>query len=221
MQSEIATLSAPIMFIGLLTGFFLCFYGYLIKSLLVSLRSVLSGSLVFVSVSLLLYDRVALVGALASEGPLEGLWSLLFPQHDYLAVLIHLMSFTFGGLLLFFLARRKGKLLEKVVALFTALSMTLMLFLLTLTLLPLQASLIISCILGVIILAFCLTRFESYMATESAIIGAMLVACLLSRFWYLGFVLFFILGAILSFMGILNQMHMLAKRKQKKEESNG
>lgn len=221
MQSEIATLSTPIMFIGLLAGFFLCFYGYLIKSLLVSLRSVLSGSLVFVSVSLVLYDRVALVGALASEAPLGGLWALVFPQHDYLAVLIHLMFFTFGGLLLFFLARRKGKLLEKVVALFTALSMTLMLFLLTLTLLPLQASLIISCILGVIILAFCLARFESYMATESAIIGSMLVSYLLSRFWYLGFTLFFILASLLSFVGILNQMNMLKKRKEKKEVPNG
>ncbi|MEA4858979.1 MAG: hypothetical protein VB127_00735 [Sphaerochaeta sp.] len=221
MQSEIATISAPLMLLGLLAGFFLCFYGYLIKTLLVSLRSVLSGSLVFVTLSLLLRTRAGLVAALASENALPSLWALVFPLYDYQAVLIHLFSFALGGLLLFFLARRKGKILEMVVAIFTALSMDLILFLLILTLLPLKASLIISSVLGVIILSFCLARFESYMATESAIIGSLLVAYLLSRFWYLGFTLFFILASLLSFVGILNQMHMLKKRTEKKEAPHG
>lgn len=221
MQGDGMTLSAPVMFIGLLLGFFLCFYGYVAKRLLVSIRSIFAGSLVFLAIALLLSQQQALLQSLASPTPLTELWNVIFNTQDYTGVLINLLSFSVGGLLLFYLSRTKSNSLQLVVASFTGVSMGLVIFLLILGFLPLQTSFVIFLILQVIILAYCLIRFTSYMALESAIAGSLIVAYLLSQFWYLGFWLFFALWAILAFLGILNQMHRLGHRKQSKEQANG
>lgn len=221
MQGDGMTLSAPVMLIGLLLGFFLCFYGYIAKRLLVSIRSVFAGSLVFLTLALLLFQQQSLMASLASPTPLTELWNVIFNTQDYTGVLINLLSFSIGGLLLFYLSRTESFSLQLVVALFTGLSMGLVIFLLILGFLPLQTSFIIFLILQVIILAYCLIRFTSYMALESAIAGSLIVAYLLSRFWYLKFWLFFALWAILAFLGIINQMHRLGRQNQSKEQENG
>lgn len=214
MQSEIPTIGAPVMLIGLLVGFFLCFYGYAIKSLLVRLRSVISGSLVFLLVSVLLYDRQQFMLALHETTPLSSLWAVLFNPSDFKGVLLYLVAFAAGGILLFLLARKRQRFVLIVVAVFAALSMSMIIFLLLLSFLPLSPSFIVTCVALVIILALSLTRFESYLALESAIAGSLLVAWLLARFWYLQFWLFFALWALLAFLGILNQLHMLTKKKE-------
>jgi len=75
--------------------------------------------------------------------------------------------------------------------------------------------------LQVIILAYSLIRFDSYMALESAVAGSLIVSYLLSQFWYLQFWLFFTMWAILAFLGILNQLHRLGRPKPDKEQENG
>ncbi|WP_319756157.1 hypothetical protein [uncultured Sphaerochaeta sp.] len=214
MQSEITTIGAPVMLIGLLVGFFLCFYGYKTKSLLVRLRSVVSGSIVFLFIALMSYGRESFMQVLQDPTPLRSLWNVLFNPSDYRGVLLYLVSFASGGLVLFLLARKKQKIVELVVALFTAVSMSLIIFFLLLSFLPLTPSFIVTAVALVVILSLSITRFESYMALESAIAGSLIVAWLLSRFWYLQFWLFFALWAILAFLGILNQMHMLSRKKE-------
>ncbi len=208
------------MLLGLLAGFFLCFYGYLAKNLLVSLRSVVSGAMVFLSVALILQDSQKTMQALKAEQPFSQLWAVLLNPNEYLNTLIYLVAFVLGGLLLFLCARKKNWLLDFAVALFTALSMGLIIFLLMLSFLPYSFALILSLVLLVMILAFSLVRFESYMALESALGGSLLIAYLLSRFWFLGFWLFFALWAILAFLGIIHQLHRVSKRKQKQDEPN-
>ena len=221
MQTDATTLGAPIMLLGLLSGFFLCFYGYLAKHLLVSLRSVVSGALVSLALALVFRGGVQTVEALEAEQPIAALWALLFNPNDYLNTLIYLISFSLGALLLFLCARKQNKVLKPVVALFTALSMGLIIFLLMLSFLPYTLSLVISLVLLVVILAFSLIRFDSYMALESAIAGSLLIAYLLSRFWFLGFWVFFALWAVLAFLGIINQLHMVSRRAQIQESQNG
>lgn len=209
------------MFIGLLTGFFLCFYGYVAKRLLVSIRSVFAGSLVFLALVLLVFHQQSLLVGLSSASPLSELWNIIFTTQNYMGVLVNLLSFCFGGLLLFYLSRRKSALPRLVVASFTGLSMGLVIFLLILGFLPLQTSFVMFLVLQVIILAYSLIRFDSYMALESAVAGSLIVSYLLSRFWYLQFWLFFTMWAILAFLGILNQLHRLGRPKPDKEQENG
>lgn len=209
------------MFIGLLTGFFLCFYGYVAKRLLVSIRSVFAGSLVFLALVLLVFHQQSLLAGLSSASPLSELWNIIFTTQDYMGVLVNLLSFCFGGLLLFYLSRRKSALPRLVVASFTGLSMGLVIFLLILGFLPLQTSFVMFLVLQVIILAYSLIRFDSYMALESAVAGSLIVSYLLSQFWYLQFWLFFTMWAILAFLGILNQLHRLGRPKPDKEQENG
>ncbi len=219
MQSEITTIGAPVMLIGLLVGFFLCFYGYVTKSLLVRLRSVISGSIVFLFIALMSYGRESFMQVLHEKNPLGALWKVLFNPSDYRGVLLYLTSFAAGGLVLFLLARKKQKVIQLIVALFAAFSMSLIIFFLLLSFLPLTPSFVVTAVALVVILALSITRFESYMALESAIAGSLIVAWLLSRFWYLQFWLFFALWAILAFLGILNQMHMLSKKKKETEHA--
>ncbi|NCC66458.1 MAG: hypothetical protein EOM15_17630, partial [Spirochaetia bacterium] len=128
MYTDTATLGAPVMLLGLIAGFFLCFYGYLAKNLLVSLRSVISGSLVSLAVALIVRDPQKTLQALNAEQPFLQLWALLLNPNEYLNTMIYLLSFTLGGLLLFLCARQKHLILTVVVALFTALSMGLIMF---------------------------------------------------------------------------------------------
>lgn len=221
MQSDGSTIGAAVMFIGLLTGFFLCFYGYVAKRLLVSIRSVFAGSLVFLALVLLVFHQQSLLAGLSSASPLSELWNIIFTTQNYMGVLVNLLSFCFGGLLLFYLSRRKAALPRLVVASFTGLSMGLVIFLLILGFLPLQTSFVMFLVLQVIILAYSLIRFDSYMALESAVAGSLIVSYLLSQFWYLQFWLFFTMWAILAFLGILNQLHRLGRPKPDKEQENG
>lgn len=221
MYTDAVTLGAPVMLLGLLAGFFLCFYGYLAKTLLVSLRSVISGALVFLASALLLRGGQDTLTALSENQPFSAIWALVLNPNEYLNTLIYLISFSLGGLLLFLCARKQQWFLTKIVALFTALSMDLIIFLLMLSFLPYTVALIISLVLLVVILAYSLIRFESYMALESAIAGSLLIAYLLSRFWFLGFWVFFALWAILAFLGIINQLHMVSRKEQKQEKGRG
>jgi len=221
MQSDGNTIGASVMFIGLLLGFFLCFYGYVAKRLLVSIRSVFAGSLVFLALALLVFQRPSLLTSLASRAVLFELWNVMFIELDYQGVLINLLSFCIGGLLLFYLSRRKSFAARLIVASFTGLSMGMAIFLLVRSFLPLQTSFIMFLVLQVIILAYSLIRFDSYIALESAVAGSLLVSYLLSSFWYLDFWLFFSMWAILAFLGILNQLHRLGRPKPEKEQQNG
>jgi len=214
MNGDISTIGAPVMLIGLLIGFFLCFYGYIIKQLYVSLRSVLSGAVVFLAASILILDWNKLRTPLTSPQPMNALYQMLYDPSNSLALIIYLLSVSLGALLLFALARSKNKLLEFFVSVCTALSMALFILSFTLSYLPLEAALIVSGAALVIILPFCISRFASYLAMETAILGSVTVSYLLCRFWYLGFLVFLGIWALLAFLGITNQLHRLKFRRQ-------
>lgn len=212
MSGDVSTIGAPVMLIGLLIGFFLCFYGYIIKQLYVSLRSVLSGATVFLAAAVLVLDWTQLGSTLSTSQPMHALYELLYDPTDSLTFIVYLLSISLGALMLFALARIKSRLAEFFVSICTALSMALFMLLLSLSYLPLQASLIVSGTSLVIILPFCISRFASYLAMETAILGSLLVSYMLCRFWYLGFLIFLFIWALLAFLGITNQLHRLKVR---------
>ncbi|WP_332446206.1 hypothetical protein [Sphaerochaeta sp.] len=212
MQGETTTLGAPILLLGLLLGFFLCFYGYRAKRLFIKIRSAVAGALVATAAALFFHARTQVLAALQTDHQLHELWLVISNPADYSGLLLYLLACSAGALALFFLARNAHPFLDTVVAFFTAVSMDLLIFLLIIPYLPLSVSIIISLTLLVVILAFSLIHFTSYLAIESALAGSLLVSYLLSRFWYLGFWIFFGLWALLAFLGILNQLHMLTHR---------
>lgn len=217
MNTDLPTLGAPVMIVGLLAGFFLCFYGNVAKKYLVPLRSVLSGALVSLALVFLIMEKKGLIVALQSKNAIPALWALLISGEHYLFSIIAMASIAIGGLLLFALSRKGGPVTAKIVAIFTALSMSLIIFLLLLEFLPLSLSLVFAAILMILIVIFCMRDFGSYMAFENAIGGALLVSYLLKRFWYLDLWIFLLWVAILSVAGIFSQLRSLKKNKAKSE----
>ncbi len=220
MHTDLPTLGAPVMMVGLLAGFFLCFYGNVAKKYLVPLRSVLSGAMVSLALVFLIMQREALIVALQSQNAIQTLLDMLISREQYLFSIIALSSIAVGGLLLFALSRKSGTFGGKIVSLFTALSMALFIFLLLLGFLSLSLSLVIAAVLLVFILIFCMRDFASYMAFENSIGGALLISYLLARFWYLDIWIFLVWVVILSVAGIFSQLHSLKKHAKKSEQSD-
>lgn len=215
MHTDLPTLGAPVMIIGLLAGFFLCFYGNTAKKYLVPLRSVLSGAMVSLALAFVILQREALIVALQSQNTIKALLDLLIKGEHYIFSIIALGSIAVGGLLLFALSRKTGIAVEKTVAVFTAISMALFIFLLLLGFLPFALSLVFSGLSLTLILIFCMRDFSSYMAFENAIGGALLISYLLARFWYLNLWIFLVWVVILSVAGIFNQLCSMKKNKTK------
>jgi hypothetical protein len=109
---------------------------------------------------------------------------------------------------------------EKIVSFFTALSMALFILLVLLGFLPLTLSLVITAVLLIPILIFCMRDFASYMAFENSIGGALLISYLLARFWYLDIWIFLVWVAILSVTGIFSQLRSLKRHKTKGGQSD-
>jgi len=218
MPTDLPTLGAPVMIVGLLAGFFLCFYGNVAKKYLIPLRSVLSGAMVSLTVVFLVMQKDALILALQAQDSFQALLALLIGGEQYLFSIIALASVALGGLLLFALSRRSNVLAGKTVALFTAISMALFIFLLILGFLPFTLNLVVSAILLIFIIIFCLRDFATYLAFENSIGGALLISYLLARFWYLDFWIFLVWVAILSVIGIYSQLRSIKRHKAKSEQ---
>ena len=220
MPTDLPTLGAPVMIVGLLAGFFLCFYGNVAKKYLIPLRSVLSGAMVSLTVVFLVMQKDALILALQAQDSFQALLALLIGGEQYLFSIIALASVALGGLLLFALSRRSNVLAGKTVALFTAISMALFIFLLILGFLPFTLNLVVSAILLIFIIIFCLRDFATYLAFENSIGGALLISYLLARFWYLDFWIFLVWVAILSVIGIYSQLRSIKRHKAKSEQTH-
>ncbi|HKL58226.1 MAG TPA: hypothetical protein VJ854_07475 [Sphaerochaeta sp.] len=220
MPTDLPTLGAPVMIVGLLAGFFLCFYGNIAKKYLVPLRSVLSGAMVSIAVVFLVMQKEAFFTALGSKRAIPTLLDLLIGGQAYLFTIIALASMALGGLLLFALSRKHGLVAGKTVALFTAISMAMFIFLLMAEFLPLKLNLAVSALLLIVITIFCMRDFAFYMAIESSVGGALLISYLLARFWHLNFWIFLVWVAILSVLGIFNQLSSLKRRKARGEQPN-
>ena len=89
--------------------------------------------------------------------------------------------------------------------------------LLLLEFLPLTLNLLVSGILLILILIFCMRDFASYMAFENSVAGALLISYLLARFWYLDLWIFLAWALILSILGILSQIRSMKKHTAKRE----
>lgn len=220
MPTDLPTLGAPIMIVGLLAGFFLCFYGNRARRYLIPLRSLLSGATVSLALLFLLMQRDALGSALASPRVLQALGDLLLEGDSYLFSVIALTSVAVGGLLLFALSRKEGAFQSTIVALFTGLSMAIFIFLLLTTFFPLTLNLIVSALVMIVILIFCIADFTSYIAVESAVGGGLLISYLLTRFWHLSFWMFLVGAVLFSALGVFSQMRSITKRKAESESLN-
>ena len=220
MHTDLPTLGAPVMIVGLLAGFFLCFYGNVAKKYLIPLRSVLSGAVVSLALAFLFMQKEAFIVALQSKNSIQALLELLIRGEHYPFSIIALASVALGGLLLFALSRKSGTLATKIVALFTAISMALFIFLLLVEFLPLTLNLVVSGILLIFIIIFCMRDFASYTAIENSIGGALLISYLLARFWHLNIWIFLFWVVLLSVLGIFSQLRSLKKQKAKSEQSD-
>jgi len=220
MHTDLPTLGAPIMIVGMLAGFFLCFYGNVAKKYLVPLRSVLSGSVVSLALVFLLMQKEALIVAFQAKSSIQILQDMLIGGEHYLFSIIALASIALGGLLLFALSRKSGVFAEKTVALFTAISMALFIFLLLLGWLPLTLNLVVSGILLIFIIIFCMRDFATYIAFENSIGGALLISYLFARFWHLNFWIFLFWVVLLSIIGIFSQLRSLKKQQEKSEQTD-
>jgi hypothetical protein len=215
MYTDIPTLGAPIMIAGLAIGFFLCFYGSKARGFLLPLRSIFSGALISLSLALLLLNGSAVISALAGEEPYLTMKNLLRSTENYTHPLIYLISFSAGGLLMFFLSRKQTDRIGIVLKILTGLSMGLAVFLLLRSMLILSLSLLISSVALFFILYLCLQGFDYYFALETALAGALIVSYLITRFWYLEIWMFFLWTILLTIGGILYQIHSLKKQKEK------
>ena len=218
MHTDLPTLGAPVMIVGLLAGFFLCFYGNVAKKYLVPLRSVLSGAMVSLALVFVAMEHEALIVALQSQFTIKALLDLLISREHYLFSIVAMASIAIGGLLLFALSRKTGAFTAKIVAISTALSMAMFIFLLLLGFLPLILSLVFAAFLLILILVFCMRDFPFYMAFENSIGGALLISYLFARFWHLDPWVFLVWTAILSVAGIFSQLSSLKRHKAKSEQ---
>lgn len=218
MHTDLPTLGAPVMIVGLLTGFLLCFYGTKANKYLIPLRSVLSGGLVMLALVFAVLRMDATLKALHAEQTALALLNLLLSTDLALFGSIALASSSLAGLSLFALSRKGGTVAEILIPIFTALSTALLLFLLLLTIFPLLLSLILAVILGILILVVCLHDFPSYLALEFSLSGALLISYLITRFWYLNFFLFLCLTLLFASLGYLTQ-RFSQKRGRAKEHS--
>jgi hypothetical protein len=146
--------------------------------------------------------------------PFHSVGNLLWDIEDYTHPLMYLVSFSLGGLLMFFLSRKQQNSIGFLVKILTGLSMGLAIFLLLRSLFSLSLSLLFSLILLFFILYLCLRGFEYYFAMESALAGALLVSYMVTRFWYLDIWLFFVWATLLTILGIFSQIRSIRKEKE-------
>jgi hypothetical protein len=210
--------SAPLMIVGLATGLFVTFYGYLVHRALVVVRSTVGGALLAVVITLLIIDMPVLLSLLARHLPFEDLVHLVTGNEGELRLLLVATSAASGSLLLFFLARSKSRVAQAVIALSTSLSTAIVIAILASTFLNLQPSLTIAAIVLLLTIPVNLLFSEVYYAGESALVASLIVALLITRFWYLDTWIFYSLWAILSLVGMLNQQKMIRDRRRR---SNG
>lgn len=205
------------MIVGLATGLFVTFYGYLIHRALVVVRSAVGGALLAVVAALLAIDFKAVIALLEHHLPMEDLMHLIMGTEGELRLLLLVVSAGGGSLLLFFLARSKSRVTKVPIALATSLSTAIVVTILASTVLSLQPSLTIAVITLLLTLPVNLLFSEAYYAVESALVASFVVALLITRFWYLDTWIFYSVWAILSLVGMLNQQKTIRDRRR----SNG
>lgn len=179
------------------------------------LRSVFSGALISLTLALLAINGKAVLSALAMADPFSAMYDLLWDAKDYTHPLIYLISFSTGGLLMFFLSRKQQDSIGFLLKILTGLSMGLAIFLLLRSLVNLPVSLLFSSIILFFILYLCLRGFDYYVALENALAGALLVSYMVTRFWYLDIWLFFVWATLLTVLGMFSQVRSLKKEKEK------
>ncbi|WP_320127425.1 hypothetical protein [uncultured Sphaerochaeta sp.] len=215
MNTDLPTLGAATMFVGLAIGFFLCFYGTYARKWLLPLRSVLSGAFISLGLALLVINRQALLVSLAQSDPFGALERLFWANGTYIFPIIYLLSFSLGGLLLFYFSRKQNSNIGQLVKILTGLSMALVIFLLLRSLVSLPLSILFATICLIFILYACLKGFDYYFAVETSLAGGLLVSYLITRFWYLSTWMFIFWSLILTALGILTQIHSIQKGKER------
>lgn len=203
------------MIAGLLLGLFFTFFGYKAHRLLVLASSLLSGGLVALSLSVFIQDRAGVI-ALLSRGYAAGeLFGLITGSLQRLGLLINVVSFAFGSLALFFIARNTTRLARFLLAILAPLSVALALLFTLRLFVGLAISIALATISALLVFAVSLISVEHYLAVESAIIAAMATSILITRFWYLGSWIFYLLWALLALLGMLNQFSMVKAKEQR------
>jgi len=206
--------SAPIMIAGLLVGLFFTFFGYKARRLLVLTSSLFSGGLVSLALALFIQDPQGVIALLASGYTGGELFGLITSSSAPMGLLINVVSFAFGSLTLFFIARSAPRLARILLAILAPLSAALALLFTLRLFVGLSVSIALAAVSAFLIFTVSLISVEHYLAVESAIIAAMATSILITRFWYLDGWIFYLLWALLALLGMLNQFSMVKAKEQ-------
>ncbi len=209
--------SAPIMIGGLAIGLFFTFFGYKAQRLLVLASSLLSGGLVALSTAVYVQNPDALLLLLEEGYTLSQLFALIAPTPVGPALFINVVSFALGSLGLFFIARFDNRFSRALLAILSPLSVGVALLFTLRLFVGITISAVLATTFALLILAVSLFSVALYLAVESAIIAAMALSLLITRFWHLDRWIFYLLWAILALLGFLNQRQMI----KAKEASDG
>ena len=212
--------SAPAMIAGLFIGLYFTFYGYTAQRLLTLLSSLFTGALIALLASLLALEGQVLIDLLVHGYRGSDLLALVCGDLGSLRLFITVVSSASGALLFFFAARNTQRFARVLLSLFSPLATALLVLFILRLFVSLPISVVFATLFWILILAATLFAYERYVAAESALIAAMLLALLITRFWHLGSWVFYALWAILAVLGILNQRTML-KAKSVKEAGDG
>ncbi|NMA22305.1 MAG: hypothetical protein GX938_02200 [Spirochaetales bacterium] len=204
--------SAPIMIVGLMLGLYFTFFGYTARKLLILISSLFSGGLVSLAISVAIQDFPGVLALLSDGYTGAELFALFLGPAGSMALLINVVSFGAGSLILFFLARSSGALTRPLLGIFAPISAALLVLGTLRLFLPLSASLVFAAGAWVLILIVSLFSFDLFLAVESAIIAAMALSLLVTRFWYLSSWVFYTLWALLALLGIFNQRSMIRSK---------
>lgn len=193
----------------LLLGLFFTFFGYKANRLLVLASSLFGGGLVALALSVFIQDRAGVIALLVRGYSTGELVTLITASPVPLGLFINVVSFAFGALTLFFIARKRARLTRILLAILAPASIALLLLFTLRLFVALAVSLALAGLSALLILALSLISVERYLACSSAIIAAMAVSILITRFWYLDSWIFYLLWAILALLGTLNQFSLM------------
>lgn len=197
------------MIIALLLGLYFAFFGYKAQRLLTLLTSIAGGGLIALASALLLQNRAATIALLADGYTPSHLVDLIIPTPLGLPLLVNVISVSVGSLALFLIARIDNRLSRLLVSLLCSASVAIAALFTLRLLLPFTMSALLASFVALTLFIVSLFFRDLYLAFISAVTSSMVLALLVTRFWYLERWIFYIVWVAVALLGFLNQRQMI------------
>lgn len=197
------------MIIALLLGLYFAFFGYKAQRLLTLLTSIAGGGLIALASALLLQSRAATIALLADGYTPSHLVDLIIPTPLGLPLLVNVISVSVGSLALFLIARLDNRLSRLLVSLLCSASVAIAALFILRLLLPFTMSALLASFVALTLFIVSLFFRDLYLAFISAVTSSMVLALLVTRFWYLERWIFYIVWVAVALLGFLNQRQMI------------